>query len=176
MIRKHSGEVIAVRGNSGSRKWDLWPTNEFLTNNTRLPDQFQLHQDGGTYEERKEQPPRCSRQDHLLLKSAAKRIADRGADCVYQVLMPDFGKQRYRVICPCINNSNYIWVRSGNACSLGELFCKLSSGYTAAQIYYAYLHQDLLAVKRWKGANENRRLRRAHRDDQGANIGDCVEA
>ena len=104
-----------------------------------------------TYEERNEQPPINSRQDYLVLKSAAMRIAERGKDCGYKVLMPDFGKQRYRVICPCINNSNYIWVSSGNACSLGELFCKLSSHATAAQIYYAYLHQDLLAVKRWKG-------------------------
>ena len=176
MIKKHTGEVIAVRGNSGSQKWDLLPTNEFLTNTTRLPNQFQLHRDGKTYDERNEQPPINSRQDYHSLKSAAMRIAERGKDCGYKVLMPDFGKQRYRVICPCINNPKYIWVRSGNACSLGELFDKLSSHATAAQIYYSYLHQDILAVKRWKGKNRIRRLRPAHRDDQGANIGDCAEA
>ena len=155
MIKKHTGEVIAVRGNSGSQKWDLLPTNEFLTNTTRLPNQFQLHRDGKTYDERNEKPPINSRQDYHSLKSAAMRIAERGKDCGYEVLMPDFGKQRYRVICPCINNPKYIWVRSGNACSLGELFYKLSSHATAAQIYYSYLHQDILAVKRWKGKNKS---------------------
>ena len=155
MIKKHTGEVIAVRGNSGSQKWDLLPTNEFLTNSTRLPNQFQLHRDGKTYDERNEKPPINSRQDDHSLKSAAMRIAGRGKDCDYKVLMPDFGKQRYRVICPCINNPKYIWVRSGNACSLGELFDKLSSHATAAQIYYSYLHQDILAVKRWKGKNKS---------------------
>ena len=151
MIKKHTGEVIVVRGKSESQKWDLLPTNEFLTNSTKLPHQFQLHRDGKTYDERNEQPPINSRQDYLSLKLAAIRIAERGKDCGYKVLMPDFGKQRYRVICPCINNPHYVWVHSGNGCSLGELFRKLSSRHTAAQVYYACLHQDLLAVKRWKG-------------------------
>ena len=57
MIKKHSGEVVAVTRDSRSRKWDLWQTNKSLTKDTKLPDQFLLHQDGRTYQERKEQPP-----------------------------------------------------------------------------------------------------------------------
>ena len=54
IIKKHCGEVVAVTGGSRSRKWDLWQTNKSPTKDTKLPDQFLLHQDGRTYQERKE--------------------------------------------------------------------------------------------------------------------------
>jgi hypothetical protein len=89
--------------------------------------------------------------DRLCFECQIKKIASRDNLDEITGLLPDWSAQRFRILCPCKNNSRYIWVRSSNVISLGELFSQLSDTFDAASIYYLYLHFAIVAVKRWKG-------------------------
>ena len=62
--------------------------------------------------------------------------------------MPERSEQRFRVVIPCKDTKDFIWIRTRKVISLGELFIFLSDKYNARGIYYLYLHLDIVATKR----------------------------
>jgi hypothetical protein len=116
--------------------------------------QFFFNEDGTTPYERHEPMdfmPNGISNDRLCFECQMKKIARRDDLEEITGLLPDWSRQRFRILCPCKDDSRYIWVRSSNVISLGELFLHLSDTYDCAAIYYLYQHFAIVAVKRWKG-------------------------
>ena len=72
-------------------------------------------------------------------------------------LLPDFANQRNRLMVPCVGSSEYVWVRARSVISLGELFVHLHRRYTVRDIYYMYLHLEIVSLKRVKPAPKGKR-------------------
>jgi len=147
LLNLHNGENVYV--NAGrSAKWSLIQMNRRKLE--ELPDQFQL---GPNYE-----MPSLTEYDHILFEEHMKETSKK---CDWGTSMddlrPDFKNQMNRMVVPCVRSRYYFWVRVGRLISLGELFDHLHSEYTAREIYYFYLHLDIVSVKRKKpGPNTNK--------------------
>jgi hypothetical protein len=147
LINKHSGEIVEVDGDAMG-KWTLVYVGQSLTAYSTYPEQFLLHKD----EKDKEPLAALTRYEVICLESEVKRF--RGihpkltSGLKFRALMPERSEQRFRVVIPCKDTEDFIWIRTRKVISLGELFIFLSDKYNARGIYYLYLHLDIVATKR----------------------------
>jgi hypothetical protein len=158
LVNKHSGELVEVA--AGNRpdpdqglpmaKWTLISAGQSLT--ADLPEQYWVWEDGLTAEERGETPFLVSEDENMLFHKQVRAVAT--TDEELKGLEPDWRRQRYRILCPCRNSDNYMWVRTGSVSSLGHLLDVLNDTFTANEIYYAYLHLPIVAVKRKQRRNK----------------------
>jgi len=156
LINKHSGELVEAAVGVRLGGWVLQDRIQSLTDADRIgtfPPQFESNEDGKTSYERQESMDRIpdeSSNERLCLEMQMKEIGHRDNLDEIKGLLPDWSAQRFRIVCPCKNNTRYIWVRTSSVISLGELFLHLSDTFNAASIYYLYLHCPIVAVKRRK--------------------------
>jgi hypothetical protein len=74
----------------------------------------------------------------------------RHTEITHQHIQPDWKNRHNRLSVPCRKTKLYAWLRAGFVITLGELFQNLHHMYTAKEIYYLYLHLDVVAVKKKK--------------------------
>jgi hypothetical protein len=155
LVNKHSGEIVEVA--AGQRpypdhqmpvtKWALIRAGQSLT--ADLSEQYWVWDDGRTAEERDEKPFLISEDEVKHFNRDVRMVAPAGSSGEdLKGLEPDWRRQKYRIVCSCRNNENYMWVRTGSVTNLGNLLVVLSDTFTANEIYYAYLHFPIVAVKR----------------------------
>jgi hypothetical protein len=147
LLNLHNGENVYV--NVGrSAKWSLIPMDRRQLE--KIPYQFHL---GPNYE-----MPGLTEYDHVLFEEHMKETSKK---CTWKTsmddLFPDFKKQMNRMVVPCVWSEWHFWVRVGRVISLGELFELLHSEYTAREIYYFYLHLEIVSVKRKKPGSKKDR-------------------
>jgi hypothetical protein len=146
LVNLHNCENVEVHTGTNA-KWSSIPTNARMLR--VLPEQYHL---GANY-----CAPKLTEYDKIVLEQDMKGISE---NCRWGTpvaeLYPDFRNQMNRLAVPCLGTWYYTWVRSGRVISLGELFEHLHSQYTARQIYYLYLHLDIVSVKRRKPGPKNR--------------------
>jgi hypothetical protein len=78
-------------------------------------------------------------------------------EITHQDIQPNWKKMHSRLSVPCRRTKLYAWLRTGFAITLGELFQKLHHMYTAKEIYYLYLHLDVVAVKKKKNLLQSKK-------------------
>ena len=67
------------------------------------------------------------------------------------MLRPNWREQWNRLQVPCMGTNDYMWFRTGEVTTLGELFLALGREYTAASIYAFFRTLRVVVVKRRKG-------------------------
>jgi hypothetical protein len=79
-------------------------------------------------------------------------------------LQPNLQGSKDRLTMPCIDSADAFWGRFGLVCGLGEWFHRMSFKYDADTLYNAFLHKDLVSVKRFK--DKPKRSSRGKRSSQ----------
>ena len=151
LIALHNGEVVEVPTEE-TNSWKLTYVHGLFAFES-FPEQFQLSphhrlQKLNEYDKRTIQNS---------IRDTWKYDPQRQPGISREHLRPDWKNQWNRLFVPCHGTPEYAWLRAGNVTTLGELFDVLHHKYTCRQIYYLYLHLDIVAVKRKKPAPQSKK-------------------
>ena len=79
------------------------------------------------------------------------------------MFMPNWQEQWDRLQVPCMQTREYMWFRTGDVSTLGELFLALGREYTAAPIYAFYRTRHIVVAKRHQKRSPTRQALPARR-------------
>ena len=158
LVNKHSGELVELdRSRAG---WILLPVVPGSAS-TMFSDQWRCREDGkeaDTEEFEFGAPPRSGMPSSVQLgiNCESKNVLYTEPKLRMADLSPDWGRQRYRVLVPCVGTEKYQWHRTGQVVALGELFMALGQTCTASAIYSFYRTCRVVVLKRVKGKSVTR--------------------
>ena len=127
LVSKHSGELVELDRNRAG--WILRLVVPGSAS-TMYSDQWQCRGDGKEADTAEfefgaplqgGQPSDTS----LIMNCESKRVMNMEPELRMADLSPDWGRQRYRVLVPCVGTEKYQWHRTGQVVALGELFMAL---------------------------------------------------
>ena len=143
LLKIHDGEVVEVPCTECTT-WSLVNV-QHIQGHESMPEQFDL---GPDYFQTKVgilEKYRMQKDIQITLRNHAFQT-----EITYHDMQPKWKMGHNRLSVPCHKTIEYAWLRTGFAITLGEMFQKLHHMYTAKEIYYLYLHLDLVAVKKRK--------------------------
>ena len=158
LVSKHSGELVELDRNRAA--WILRLVVPGSAS-TMYSDQWQCRGDGkeaDTAEFEFGAPPQggLPSDTSLVMNFESKRVMRMEPELRRADLSPDWGRQRYRVLVPCVGTEKYQWHRTGQVVALGELFMALGQTCTASAIYSFYRTCRVVVLKRVKGKSVTR--------------------
>ena len=176
LTRKHSGELVAV--DHTRDKWRLLRDDSDFAK-LDWSEQFWCFEGGKEVQgdketrrrEHKQWDPSLDGQAFIVqLMNQDRRdvcdLLDRDPDD----LLPDWDSMRFRHVCPCVYDKDYVWIRTAVVASLGELFMILGKQCTAAEIYGLYRTLRIVCLKRRKDRSGNKLLGSARSGTAGPSV------
>jgi hypothetical protein len=142
LIDLHNGEVVEVP-TAKTNRWTLIYVHG-MSGFDQLPQQFEK---GLNF-----RVPTLNGYDRnhirMSIVKTSLHLKNHKSKIVQDDLQPNWEEQWNRLCVPCKGTKKFVWLRSGSVTTLGELFLKLHHKYTCRQIYFLYLHLDIVSVKR----------------------------
>ena len=152
LVTKHSGELVELDRNRVG-----WVLRLVVPGSasTTYSEQWQCREDGkeaDTHEFEFGAPPErgLPTDAKVLMSCELKEVIRMEPELSRGQLAPDWGRQRYRVLVPCVGTDKYQWHRTGQVVALGELFMALGQKCTASAIYSFYRACRVVVLKRVK--------------------------
>jgi hypothetical protein len=150
LLKIHDGEVVEVPCTECAT-WSLVNV-QHIRGHDCMPEQFDL---GPDY-----RPTRLGIFEKYLMQKDIQITLRNHAfqtEITHHDIQPNWKNRHSRLSVPCHKTKEYAWLRVGFAITLGELFQKLHHMYTAKEIYYLYLHLDVVAVKKKKNVLQSKK-------------------
>ena len=150
LLNIHEGEVVELPCTECA-SWSLINVQHSHGHDC-MPEQFNL---GPDY-----RPTRLDIFEKYLMQQDIESTLRNHAfntEITHEHLRPDWRNRHSRVSVPCRKTLRYAWLRTGYVITLGELFQVLHHMYTAKEIYYLYLHLDVVAVKKIKNRSKGKK-------------------
>jgi hypothetical protein len=143
LLKIHDGEVVEVPCTECTT-WSLVNV-QHISGHDSMPEQFDLgpdyfHTKLGILEKY-----RMQKDIQITLRNHTFQT-----EITHHDMQPNWKIGHSRLSVPCHKTMEYAWLRIGFAITLGEMFQILHHMYTAKEIYYLYLHLDVVAVKKKK--------------------------
>jgi len=141
LLNIHDGEVVELPCKECA-SWSLVKVQQIHGHNF-MPEQFNLGPDYRPTRLNIVEKYRMQKDIEITLRNDAFHT-----EITREDIQPNWKNMHSRLSVPCRGTKLYVWLRTGFAITLGELFQKLHHMYTAKDIYYLYLHLDVVAVKK----------------------------
>ena len=155
LVKKHSGEVVEL--DPRTQEWRLLNISA-VPGPARTVSHHQVlcMPDGCTRSQSQDKSLSAydcgysANRDHLHNQYQQIRAQLGHPDLKFDMLLPNWKGQWNRLQVPCAKSDKYMWFRTGDVITLGELFLVLGRVHTAASIYAFYRTLRIVVLKRCK--------------------------